>query len=1779
MNKQIEYKIEAWSRNWIKNSNYSIGGYWEEKPLACIGGNNMSYLGRAFDPVLTRNVNGDIKLTFSMYDKFIDVNGEITTSIYTGYVFNEAYIKLQYNNDWYDFIVKEITHTHSENGELKYDVSCSMLAIEELSKNGTNLSFSLDEANCIGNIGYFSNLILNGTDWAYDAVRTKKSNLTEYCSEFLYQATLISGVENCKNIPTYINASTTHNFSIGDTVYIPVSQLTFTNNTPSIATTNLQIIYDSTYIYENEYTINKCNNWTIPKSCVNVSTITPSNFYGYKVVTSYNTKWDNTLSRYLTEYKDNNDTLYYGYTTTKVTATSETEATSTTIYHYVHYTDGNLDSLIVLGDAGAPGATQGSKYQIWLDLNAREVWQYNGTTWIKDSSLNFNDYSLGSKSIVEYTLINPKAVLVDKQEKSRSLIADHSNRFNLLQNVAEIFDLWARFDCQHKPNGAIDYSENTQNSKIVRVYKKYVYFVDNFGSTISYGFRYGMNLQSISRNDISSSLTTKLNVEKIDNSNAEDGICMISTAHDNLSKENFIFNFDYFTQMGLIPRNDLINDLYGTSPDDLAYLNQLQNINKQYSIISEQLNGTNGFYIQQVQLKADVELAHDSYNAAYNQKQGLLEKKNNKQLTVSELQFYNSQYGAPTSPGNVKIAQLLATYTALNAKLTQFGDENGGVIRVLETSLVTLLEQKKSLNEKFYKKYSQYIYEGTWTGSDYVSSDSYYYDAQKTLQESSRPSVSYTVNVIDIQNAFDPNSNYPTSLFSYNLGDKSYVIDTDFFKQDSSVLKPYQEDIIISQDEIHLDNFTANTITVQNYKTDFDSLFQRTTSSMQSYELSKNSYDRAGAAITPVNEINLTTLQNSLLNNSLILSQSHNNTVIQDDTGITLTDYNTPKYKVRVVSRGIYLSRDGGATWNLGLSAENGINAEQILTGRLDASRINITCGDYAPFSWDSYGINAYKTTLTNGAISAIDYGSFVRFDKYGLYSLKGAGSTLEEIFSPTKLSDITNNDHLAFSLTEDGVKIITKNGSIALDSLTDSFTVKNSNGKTVIQLGKLSSSQYGLRISKNNSPVLETTSEGDLWLKGILNIDSPANNTSVLIGPITTNENNDTQMFKIESGGIAQIQMWDNGDFIANKADIRGTITASAGSIGGLIISEESLKSSTTFYDGILKKYIPIFSITSDGVFSAYNASLQGKIIANEGLIGGISISNNGLSVENSFLITPSNGIIISKGTIGGITIVNNSIVAYDGGIDGGGNPTYYYKLNPTGIQVKNGQIAGFNISEQGLVSGQNIALLNNGTLQLGQEGRILLSSATDDLFLRAPSSDSTVILKSGSVSLTKDGILKLGNIYFNGSNSNSILQSSLVNPTWSLNSDGLAIFNNAVIRGEIVTSVFKSQSIQAAGGSWIFRPSAKITGFGGQTNQIIIDQADISDFHVNDIVVLVSSNSQLETYISAIENTTITLATSQSLESFLSIIDYGTDGDWVIGINSMARASGQLEGRSISIKSINTDVNHNSSWTTKVILGDLSTTIPNGGVGLYAQNAYLQGSLTTSTNGIYSGINTLSDILNDSGNENSQIIFWAGSNSIDSSSIKSSPFKVTRDGSLYAQKGIFEGSIITKADIQASRINASRIEGGAFYPDSTDNALTIYNKIDSTGSNAKIYFKDIDGTSLLQLGADGLYLNDILPVLSVKRGATISTTLSANTIKTLRINFGSVNSDSINTYLEKDTTEEKISVINNNIITAYFDEQNNAKFSKNISVGENFMLGNSTFTKRVNGYDIYVE
>jgi len=65
---------------------------------------------------------------------------------------------------------------------------------------------------------------------------------------------------------------------------------------------------------------------------------------------------------------------------------------------------------------------------------------------------------------------------------------------------------------------------------------------------------------------------------------------------------------------------------------------------------------------------------------------------------------------------------------------------------------------------------------------------------------------------------------------TFDLGDICYVQDTEFFGYaDESKTTPYKQKIIISQLTSFFDTPEKDIIKVQNYKTQFDDLFQRIT--------------------------------------------------------------------------------------------------------------------------------------------------------------------------------------------------------------------------------------------------------------------------------------------------------------------------------------------------------------------------------------------------------------------------------------------------------------------------------------------------------------------------------------------------------------------------------------------------------------------------------------------------------------------------------------------------------------------------------------------------------------------------------------------------------------------------------------------------------------------------------------------------------------------------------------------------------------------------------------
>lgn len=71
--------------------------------------------------------------------------------------------------------------------------------------------------------------------------------------------------------------------------------------------------------------------------------------------------------------------------------------------------------------------------------------------------------------------------------------------------------------------------------------------------------------------------------------------------------------------------------------------------------------------------------------------------------------------------------------------------------------------------------------------------------------------------------------------------------------------------------------------------------------------------------------------------------------------------------------------------------------------------------------------------------------------------------------------------------------------------------------------------------------------------------------------------------------------------------------------------------------------------SLSADGTLTAKNVDLSGKITADSGTIGKISITNGGLA-GIGFELSATNGIICSRGNIGGFTITEHAITSANG-------------------------------------------------------------------------------------------------------------------------------------------------------------------------------------------------------------------------------------------------------------------------------------------------------------------------------------------------------------------------------------------------------------------------------------------------------------------------------------------------------------------------------------------------
>lgn len=371
-------------------------------------------------------------------------------------------------------------------------------------------------------------------------------------------------------------------------------------------------------------------------------------------------------------------------------------------------------------------------------------------------------------------------------------------------------------------------------------------------------------------------------------------------------------------------------------------------------------------------------------------------------------------------------------------------------------------------------------------------------------------------------------------------------------------------------------------------------------------------------------------------------------------------------------------------------------------------------------------------------------------------------------------------------------------------------------------------------------------------------------------------------------------------------------------------------------------------------------------------------------------------------------------------------------------------------------------------------------------------PLKNEGLILEAGKIGLTQNGILSIGNILINGGSEDqtSFISASNISGSsgWKINGDGTAYFNEIITnKVTIQNSIMEIGSIQSVGSLMLFKDSWKILSVNGYKCELELTLTDNNGVILapplaeNDYVLVNGIhykiiNIEASTYI-------LTLDKLCGFSKGDVLTKIGKENDCLITIQGDSNQTfSQSTKNSLTLSSFcllsNESVEKVPAYTKKLVLGELSGIDGASGIGLYAENVFLNGTLTTKVQeGSYAGVNTISGAKASKFGEadQSKIVFWAGSEGIEQKNIETAKFQVTENGSIYASQGVFEGSIITRSTIKGASLYTTKIYG----EDENEKAaaLEIYDALNG------ILFMDSRKNSqpqpLLKINQFGLYKN----------------------------------------------------------------------------------------------------
>lgn len=1209
---------------------------------------------------------------------------------------------------------------------------------------------------------------------------------------------------------------------------------------------------------------------------------------------------------------------------------------------------------------------------------------YNHTKYANASSEDDIEYLHGTTSDLNDVNIRP---VNNEYEKVRSISVKQSNCFNILQMLAETFECWVQFNIEHEEDG---------RTKIVNgVPQKTVVIKKELGQEQGIGFVYGIDLKSIQRTIQSDQIVTKTIVSQNSNAYAKDGFCTIARSVENYPRVDFILNFDYYVSQGLLDGNKLNQDLYSPA-EGIGYYSFLNKYNTNYDLYSKKL--------------ANVETSLNKQEASLTIYRNELTSISTQ---ISKVQNELAQLAGTTSfraaSSYIKAHKDQAAVSTRMAKITSLENEatscrkiisdlnravihSKGAISSYKNTLSGLKASIERLDAQFYKKYSRFIQEGTWNDESYVDDNLYYLDALSVAYTASRPQVSYTISVIRLSSLEE----YKNKVF--RLGDISFIQDTDFFGYVfiNGIKTPYKEKVLVSQITSYFDEPERDTFTIQNYKTQFEDLFQRITSATQSLQYASGSYARAASIVDSNGTINGKVLQATFDYNKQLVYGAQNDTILLDPTGVTVIDTSNPNRKTKLTSGGVIITSDGGDTWRTVISSD-GIGTQYLTTGAINTGSVNIVSGNSSLFRWDDIGLTAFDKRVASGTFKDevtyyikddednyvaqttyfrgltyylknsddtytevasipitdledyefdVDESRFVRFDNLGIYGAIRSDDPNEDYYfeDPAEVKEKAR-----FGLLWDGlfIKNVYDDHYVEISSTDDIQVVKKINDQyeiAKVKIGKLGDDNYGLQLKDDSGAVtLETDADDGTLLLHRLYI-SKLKEDDDSAGFFDVDDDDSQGKYEVQLG------LLDSGRFVGTKEFY--TLDSD-----GDFVRAYRYDPNTTYYSKNDDVYSEVIEISStDVVKEVFNSA--------------------------------------------------DNFIVYQDGV----------------VHAESGVFRGTIYAESGEFSGTIHAL--GGSIDQ------YLSLGTAKLWNPAQDIGNGKILEAQGTILRENGVLQLsGDSVIEGDNFR-------ISPY-------LSEFSNVNIAGKISAAVFEANKVQAVGGAMLFRPSYKIDRLEVNNNSTVTVYLEDDFFgevgnyiYLLSRVELTSLNTPTLAQISQKSQDNKVLIVTlldilyDSNENYISLIDLGTSGSIYIGVNSGPDPIAHLYGEGFTISDFNC-ADGVDFYNLHTYFGNLGKLGIDGlsGYGLYGDNVYLKGSVTTvSSDGKYSGINTLDGIP--ATIDNSPIVFWAGAESGASGAVQNAPFQVTQNGSLYARNGYFSG-VIQSSEIKVGGQSGS--QGGS--------------------------------------------------------------------------------------------------------------------------------------------------